>query len=70
MRCIAAYLLNDDQKQNRLSVCNDMQDKAKEDGNFLLIPVPKDENAVKGRRLEDIVKMQRELLVVVDGITK
>jgi hypothetical protein len=60
MRLIVAkfvpFLLKDDQEENWLSLCKDLQDQAKNDRNFLsevivTFPFPKDENPVKGMKI-------------------
>lgn len=65
-------VLNDDQKQNILFVCTDMQDKAKQNRNFLVMSScsPKMKLQLKGWRYVDVVGMQPELHVVVDTITQ
>jgi len=42
------YLLNDNQRQNQLSVCNDLQNLPKKNRNFLYLAVTLDESWVSG----------------------
>lgn len=53
-------------------MCSDMQDKAKQYRNFLVMSScsPKMKLQLKGWRYEDVIGMQPELHVVVDTITQ
>lgn len=55
-------LLNDDQKQNRLSVSQYLQDQARNGRNFFCgLSVPKNENSFQGTAIQGYLEIQVEL---------
>lgn len=64
------HALNDNQKKNQLSVCNELQDQTKKYRNYLYEAVRGDENWVYGYDPEtkDITEIQAESQAVLDSI--
>jgi hypothetical protein len=65
------HLVNDTQKQNQLSVCEDLTDQAKKDKNFLYkcFLFKKMKIWLKGQRFENAVGIQTETRALRDSIT-
>ena len=66
------HLLNDDQKQNWLGMCKNLQYQTTKDSSFLsdIFLFQKMKSQLKGRKFQDTVKIQVEFQVVLESIMK